>query len=113
MVLISNNRKHDQHVVQHFVGLANNDLIAYGVKFEHDVHFLDGAPSQYKSKLNFVEMTHCQEDFGFPIEKYFFRSRHGKGPCDGEIGVVKGSALTADSTGPLYANERHPNHPTT
>ncbi|CAC5406244.1 unnamed protein product [Mytilus coruscus] len=36
-----------------------------------------------------------KDDFGFEVEKHFFGSRHGKGPCDGESGVVKRSATVA------------------
>ncbi|VDI46372.1 Hypothetical predicted protein [Mytilus galloprovincialis] len=55
----------------------------------------DGAPTQYKSKYNFVDMSFWKDDFGFEVEKHFFGSRHGKGPCDGESGVVKRSATVA------------------
>jgi hypothetical protein len=36
-----------------------------------------------------------KNDYGFPVEKHFFGTRHGKGPCDGEFGVVKRSVSSA------------------
>lgn len=61
-MIISNDKKHDQHAVQRVVGLANNHLIACGVNIEHEVHFTDDAPSQYKSRLNFVDKKIFKKD---------------------------------------------------
>ncbi|VDI57761.1 Hypothetical predicted protein [Mytilus galloprovincialis] len=51
--------------------------------------------SQFKSKTLFCDAKYSKKDVGFPVEKHFFRTRLGKGPCDGEFGVVKRSASNA------------------
>ncbi|PIK36346.1 hypothetical protein BSL78_26823 [Apostichopus japonicus] len=43
----------------------------------------------------FNDASYGVKDYGFPVEKHFFGSRHGKGPCDGEIGVLKKCAAVA------------------
>jgi hypothetical protein len=84
--------------VQHFITLANKHLVEKGLEIIHQVQFSDGSPTQYKSKLNFCDASFGKEDFCFSVEKCFFWSRHGKGPCDGEIGVIKKNALAAVKT---------------
>jgi hypothetical protein len=88
-VFISEDHKHDHHAVHHFTTLVNEQLLSRGLTIETEIQFSDGAPTQYKSKINFVDMSLCQEEIGFHVEKHFFGSRHGKGPCDGEVGVLK------------------------
>ena len=55
--------------------------------------------SQYKSKMPFADVSFGVEDHGLTIERHFFGSRrngrHGKGPSDGEGGVVKSGATRA------------------
>lgn len=36
-----------------------------------------------------MDVTCSKSDFGFLIERSFFGSNHGKGPCDGVGGMVK------------------------
>ena len=96
LVFISDDFKHDTHAVQHFVNLATDHLRqTRGLTIERQIHFSDGAASQFKCKTSFSDASHSIADFGFPIEKNYFGSRHGKGPSDGEIGVVKRSASVA------------------
>ncbi|XP_062621147.1 uncharacterized protein LOC134282769 [Saccostrea cucullata] len=106
VVFISEDHKHDYHLVQHFIAKTNEYLIqGVGLNIEKEIQFSDGAPTQYKSKYNFVDMSMCHEDFGFSVEKHFFGSRHGKGPCDGEAGVIKRSASLAVTTrGTIISN---------
>jgi len=105
LVFISNDHKHDYHAVQHFVKKSNQYLLEQqGLVFNKEIHFSDRAPTQYKSKANFVDLSMAQEDFGLDIEKHFFGSRHGKGPCDGEIGVLKRSASLAVKRGHVIAD---------
>ncbi|XP_033754519.1 uncharacterized protein LOC117343464 [Pecten maximus] len=98
LVFISEDHKHDYHFVQHSVTKANEFLMQSGLEIEKEIHYSDGAPSQYKCKYNFMDLSSSQDDFGFGTEKHFFGSRHGKGPCDGEIGVIKRSASLAVSS---------------
>ena len=95
IVIVSDDTKHDYHAMQHFINITNEHLLKEGIQISKQIHFLDGSPCQYKSKMNFADASHGELDFGFPIEKHFFGSRHGKGPCDGEIGVLKKSATSA------------------
>ncbi|XP_038047900.1 uncharacterized protein LOC119722007 [Patiria miniata] len=92
MMFISNDTKHCNHGVQHFSKTAIKQLQEKGVKVEKLVHFTDGASSQYKSKINFSDVSLSISYFGFQTEKHYFGSRHGKGPCDREIGVLKKQA---------------------
>ncbi|WAR11089.1 hypothetical protein MAR_036165 [Mya arenaria] len=90
LIFVSNDKMHDCHGVHHFVTVANSHLInKCQLTIEHEVHFSDGAASQFKSKTPFADVAASSTDYGFPCEKHFFGSRQGKSPCDGEFGVVK------------------------
>lgn len=81
---------HDYLCVQHCIAKTIEYLIQeVGLEIEKQIQFSDGAPTQYKSKYSFVDMSMSQENFGHVTETHFFGSRHGKGPCDGEAGVIK------------------------
>ncbi|XP_003723310.2 uncharacterized protein LOC100891453 [Strongylocentrotus purpuratus] len=95
IIFISNDLKHDQHAVQHFTKKATELLKGDNITVNRLIMFSDGAPTQYKSKINFTDCSYGYEDFNVPVEKHFFGSRHGKGPCDREIGVVKKSVNMA------------------
>ncbi|XP_023932112.1 uncharacterized protein LOC106179961 [Lingula anatina] len=92
---ISNDLKHDSHGVQHFQQQALQTLLERGINVTQIIHFSDGCPSQYKGKASFIDLSFAKDDTGIPTEKHFFGSRHGKGPCDREIGVVKRLARQA------------------
>ncbi|XP_070203232.1 uncharacterized protein, partial [Littorina saxatilis] len=94
-VFISNDLKHDAHAVHHFQMKVTNKLLSEGLSFVRKIHFSDGCASQYKGKTNIVDLSHAEEDTGILTELHYFGSRHGKGPCDAEIGVVKKSANLA------------------
>ncbi|XP_045207653.2 uncharacterized protein LOC123559695 [Mercenaria mercenaria] len=96
LVFVSDEKQHDSHAVHHYVTLANQHLLeTRGLTIEREIHFSDGASSQFKSKTPFADVAHSVDDYGFPCEKHFFGSRHGKGPCDGEFGVLKRSVSMA------------------
>lgn len=86
---ISDDIKHCQHAVHHYNALSIRHVDDEGIPIGKLIHFTDGAPTQYKSRINFADASFSNEDFGFSTEKHFFGSRHGKGPCDREIGVLK------------------------
>ncbi|KAK7099806.1 uncharacterized protein [Littorina saxatilis] len=94
-VFVSSDLKHDSHAVQHFQLSVTNLLEQRGLSFQKVVHFSDGCPSQYKCKTNFADASFAADDTGIMTEKHFFGTRHGKGPCDAEIGVVKRIAFLA------------------
>ena len=89
MFFISNDIKHCYHAVQYFTSQAVKQLQNEGISINKLVHFSDGAPTQYKCKVNFCDASFSNNDFGFVTERHYFGSRHGKGPCDREIGVLK------------------------
>jgi hypothetical protein len=95
LVLITEDRHHDSHTVYTFVGKANDHLKSKNIEVERQIHYSDGAPSQLKSKTQFADVRKSSDDYGFPVEKHIFGTRHGKGPCDGEFGVAKRSVSSA------------------
>ncbi|XP_062593374.1 uncharacterized protein LOC134254851 [Saccostrea cucullata] len=100
MVFISDDLTHDHHGVQHFVEIGIKRLLEESEgNITHVLQFSDGTPTQYKNKINFVNCSFSEEDFGVKTEKHFFASRHGKGPCDREIGVLKKCAKNAVAAG--------------
>ena len=104
VIFISNDHKHDYHAVQYFVKKTNQYLLEQRLNICKEILFSDGAPTQYKSKANFLNLSMSKEDYGFDIEKHFFGSRHGKGPCDGEVGVLKRSASLAVKRGQVISD---------
>ena len=94
-VFISEDLKHDSHAVHYFESIVVKDIINRDVKVDKVIHFSDGCGSQYKGRTSFVDASFAEIDKGVPTEKHFFGSRHGKGPCDREIGVVKRMAKNA------------------
>ena len=88
IVFISEDNGHDYHAVQHFVEGAIA-ILKEEVNFRRVIQFSDGAPSQYKNKVYFADCSFSEQDFNILSERHFFGSRHGKGPCDREIGVIK------------------------
>lgn len=91
-IFLSNDHKHDAHASHFYQIKAIEDLFRRGMQFEKIVHFSDGCASQYKGKTNFVDVSFAEVDTGVVTEKHYFGTRHGKGPCDAEIGVLKKNA---------------------
>jgi hypothetical protein len=56
-------------------------------------YFSDGCAAQYKNRKHFYNLCHHANDFYINCEWNFFATSHGKSPCDGIGGTVKG--LTA------------------
>jgi hypothetical protein len=52
-------------------------------------YFSYGASAQYKNKNNFINLCHCNTDFGINAEWHLFATSHGKGPCDCVGGTTK------------------------
>ena len=96
LIFISEDLTHDAAAVQEFVKIANNHLIKVrGLKIEKEIQMTDGCAAQYKSRIPFTDISFCQTDFGFSVERHFYGSRHGKGPSDGAGAVVKSSVRRA------------------
>ena len=86
IVHISDDLKHDGHLVRKFQQCNLQILNRRGVEIRKIIEFTDQAPSQYKNKTAFRYL--CQEKI--PTERNFFGVRHGKGPCDACAGRIKG-----------------------
>ena len=87
---ITDDRKHDSHAVNHFSGIVRDHLKEVRkVKIKKEIQFTDGCSSQFKSKIPVADLSYCQHDFGFPVERHYFETGHGKSVSDGEGGVIK------------------------
>ena len=91
IVFITSDQTHDSHAVQHFIAKSVELLQSEDLSFDRLIQFSDGAPAQYKNRVNFVDCSHALVELGVRSERHYFGSRHGKGPCDREIGVIKKS----------------------
>ena len=90
IVHISDNLKHDAHLVKRFQAAYVHILSRCGVDIRKMIEFTDQAPSQYKNKSAFRYL--CQERI--PTVRNFFGVRHGKGPCNACAGRLKGRLST-------------------
>ena len=86
VVHISDDLKHDAHLVKRFQTANIQILRKRGVDIRKMIEFTDQAPSQYKNKSAFRYL--CEEK-DIPKERNFFGVRHGKGPCDACAGRIK------------------------
>ena len=100
IVHISNDLKHDAHLVKNFQAENIKILKKRGVDICKLVEFTDQAPSQYKNKSAFRYLS--QETI--PTIRNFFGVRHGKGPCDACAGRVKNKIATLVKTGECVIN---------
>ncbi|PJE77756.1 hypothetical protein CI610_03318 [invertebrate metagenome] len=90
LIFISENKQHDAHAVMKFVKIANKHLTEQqGLVINKEIQMSDGCSAQYKSRQPLTDLSYSILDFGFPSERHFFGSRHGKGPSDGAGAVVK------------------------
>lgn len=46
-------------------------------------YFSDGAASQYKNKVNLLNLCMHDADFNIKAEWHFFATSHGESTCDG------------------------------
>ena len=82
---ISDDLKHDAHLVKRFQTANIAILRKRCVDICKIIEFTHQAPSQYKNKSAFRYL--CQEKV--PTQRNFFGVRHGKGPCDACAGRIK------------------------
>ena len=94
IVHISDDLKHDAHLVKKFQ-LANYQILSKcGVQIHKIIEFTNQAPSQYKNKSAFKYLS----EEARPYQRNFFGVRHGKGPCDACAGHVKSRLRTLVKT---------------
>ena len=92
LVFLSDDIKHDSAAVRTFQKLAYSHLKDQRLlDIQEAVEFTDGCAGQYKSKEPFYDISESRDVLGCPVHRCFFGSRHGKGPGDQVIGVVKSS----------------------
>jgi hypothetical protein len=89
IVCLSDDTKHDADAVHAFNTTINEHLSKKIENIQHQVQFSDGCSAQYKSRCPFMDVSCGADDYGFTVERNFFGSRHGKGPCDGLGAVTK------------------------
>ena len=85
MVHISEDLKHDAHLVKKFTERTEQVLQNNGIEIHKIIEFTDQAPSQYKNKTAFNYLTQRK----VPVLKNYFCVCHGKGSCDACTGRVK------------------------
>ena len=84
-VHVSEDLKHDAHLVKKFNEKTLEVLKERKIAIHKIIHFSDQAPSQYKNKTTFKYISNSKLCWMCN----FFGVRHGKGPCDGCAGRVK------------------------
>ena len=95
LVFLSDDLRHDSHLVHHFEMMTLHHLKDRGVQLIHVVEFTDGCSAQYKSRSPFANISYSKHIHGVSIERNYFGSRHGKGPSDGVSGCVKSTVRRA------------------
>ena len=108
LVFVSPDRVHDYHSVNHFTVLSIQHLRGTtAIRSSNVVQWTNGCAAQYKSKGPFSDIVHAPEDLKATLDRNFFGSRHGKGPCDGESAVVKNFVSTAIAAGNAIITNTH------
>ena len=92
--MITDYMKHDVNAVYTFQKKLIADLKDESKipQLEKIHYFSDGCGEQYKNKYNFTNLWHHEDDFKIKCEWNFFATSHGRNPCDGIGGTLKGSA---------------------
>ena len=85
IVHISDDMKHDAHLVKVFTQKSIQVLKSNNINIHKIIKFTDQAPSQYKNKTAFSHLANMKT----PVQKNYFGVRHGKSSCDACTGRVK------------------------
>ena len=85
IVHISDDLKHDAHLVKLFTSTSIEVLKANKVEIHKIIKFMDQAPSQCKNKTAFNYLANSK----IPTQGNYFGTRHGKSSCDACTGRVK------------------------
>ena len=90
IIHISSDLVHDHNAVHHFVQETVEHIKeTKQINIISQVQFTDGCSCQYKSRGPFSDISMSQSELGHNVVRNYFGSRHGKGPSDGEGGVIK------------------------
>ena len=85
IVHVSDDLKHDAHLVRKFTERSEQVLQNNRIPIHKIIEFTDQAPSQYKNKTAFTYLTQRK----LPVLKNYFGVHHGKSSCDACTGRVK------------------------
>lgn len=102
--VISDHLEHNSTTVHAFQFQLTNYIKEHHPSINKLIYFSDGAASQYKNKIFFINISFHKEDFGLDVEWHFFASCHGKNACDGVGGTTK-RAVTKASLQRTYENQ--------
>lgn len=90
MICLTSDLKHDATTVDTFIGVTTKHLKdSRCLDIDQLVQFTDTCAAQYRSKVPFRDIANAEQVHGVKITRRFFGSRHGKGPSDGAVAVVK------------------------
>ena len=103
IVNITDDMKHDAHIVKMFTERSINVLKQNNVNIHKIIEFMDQAPSQYKNKMTFNYLANCD----IPIQKNYFGVRHGKSSCDACTGRVKQGVTALVKSGQAVVDSAH------
>lgn len=92
VIFISDDLKHDAAAVSKFVKGTIEHLTMSKTDLTELCIFSDGCSSQYKSKRPIQNIARRFDNPWINVVWNYFGSHHGKGPSDGETGVVKSKA---------------------
>lgn len=65
------------------------------------IFFTDGAPSHYKNRKSFLNLSMFKTDFGINAVWHFFATAHGKSPCDALGGAFKRNSKLYNMKNPV------------
>ena len=85
IVHVSDDMRHDDHLVKAFTERSEKVLKQNKVPICKIIEFMDQAPSQYKNKTAFYYLSKRTT----PVLKNFFGMHHGKSACNACTGRVK------------------------
>ena len=82
IVHITDDLKHDAHLVKLFTSKSIEVLKAHNVEKQKIIKFTDQVPSQYKNKTAFNYLANSK----IPTQRNHFGTRHDKSSCDAYTG---------------------------
>ena len=100
IVHVSDDMKHDAHLVKMFTEKSIQVLKDNKVNICKIIKFTDQAPSQYKNKTAFTYLANSD----IPTQRNYFGVRHGKSSCDACTGRVKQGVTRLVQSGQAVVN---------
>ena len=101
IVHITDDLKHDAHLVKLFTSKSIEVLKANNVDICKIIKFMDQVPSQYKNKTAFNYLANSK----IPTQRNYFGTRHGKSSCDACTWRVKQGISRLMKSGQAVIND--------